>query len=129
MRRIRSTLGLALVLAMSAACASAPTGDEQRTSTQPPVVVEVFNNQIPPTTITVSVIEPGAGEDALLGTVVPDRTEGFSYDPADFRSGTFRLRATGTSGEEILSEPFTLAAATAVEWDIVNNDINVISTP
>ena len=129
MEQIRSTVGLALVLALSAACASAPTGEEQRMGTQPSVVVQVFNNQIPPTTITVSVVEPGAGEEALLGTVAPNQTESFSYDPADFRSGTFQLRATGTSGEEILSEPFTLAAATAVEWDIVNNDVNVISTP
>lgn len=128
MQRIRFTLGLTLVLvlASSAACASAPTDAEQ--DAEADVVVRVQNNQIPPTAVTVSVIEPGAGEDTLLGTVAPNQSEDFRYDPADFRTGTFRLRATGTAGEEILSEPFTLTAATAVEWDVVNDDVDVITS-
>lgn len=129
MKTMRSTLGLAMVMALSAACASAPAAedDDAFDETTTEVVVQTENNQVPPTAVTVTMLGPGAAE-SLLGTVPPGNTEDFVYDPADFPGETFRLRATGTAGEEILSEPFTLARATAVRWDLADNDVNVVRT-
>jgi hypothetical protein len=86
------------------------------------IQVTVENNLQPPVMVTVWLREQ-IGSRRTLGDVGPLDTRTFSFDPV-LNSGTYRLEARPTAGEELLSEPLTLFAGDAVQWKLRGNLIN-----
>ena len=117
---------LALMLVLSAGCAaSAGAGaGEMDAADGDGIAVQINNNVIPPTAITVYAV-PETGARQLLGNMSPSANQTFRYNPVGLASGQFRLVAQPTAGGEIASRPFTLVNVSAVEWDM---NLNTIET-
>lgn len=108
-----------LAFVLIAGCAS--TSETEGAADVP---VEVRNNLIPPTSLTVWMVPTVGGRD-MLGVVPPGATQtlGFNMFSA---SGEYRLQAQTTAGEEIWSYPFILSESdAAVIWDLSANNIQV----
>lgn len=125
MLRMRNRcLELVLALSIIILTGGCATGGMQESPAEE-VAVQVNNNTIPPTSLTISVITEG-GQQQLLGVMDPSSTSTFTYNPTALRSAQFHLVGETTAGGEIVSRPFSLIDATAVEWDVDLNTIDVI---
>lgn len=114
LRRLTAWAFLSLALA---ACAGSPEGEPA----EPTVQIRVVNELVPTTALTVHLVD--AGERAMLGTVVPSGQRTFVHHMGEIGEGSFRLIAETGTGREITSEPFTLRADAAVEWDVQANTV------
>lgn len=110
--RLRSLLLVAAALALSACATMGGAGGEGDTT------VEVRNNLIPPTSLSVYVI-PEIGARQLVGLVQPGATRTLRYSPTS--RGQVRFRAETTEGREIVSNPLTFSAGATVTWDVNAN--------
>lgn len=88
------------------------------------VAVEVQNDLVPPTSLTVWMVPTVGGRD-MLGVVPPGATQTLEFNMTS-ASGEYRLQAETTAGEEIWSYPFILSESdAAVVWDLSANSIQV----
>jgi hypothetical protein len=82
------------------------------------VLVQVNNNLIPPTVISVYLVrEGGGGGRRLLGTVTPGSETTLRYTGVT-AGGNYRLVARATAGRDIPSTPFSLIRGGTVNWDL-----------
>ncbi len=88
------------------------------------VQVEVVNDLIPPTSLSIWVVPSIGGRD-MLGSVPPGATRTLGYNMVT-ASGEYRLQGETTAGDEIWSNPFILSESDAtVVWDLSANSIVV----
>lgn len=101
--------------ALLGACATGGTGAAGGGS----VALEVENNLIPPTSLSVYLL-PDAGSRQLIGVVQPGATRVLRFDPIG-ASGQYRFRAETTEGREIISNPLTISSGTTISWNVNAN--------
>lgn len=113
-RRLSGCLAICIGLVLGAcATGGAGTGEEGSTA------VQVQNNLIPPTSLTIYVV-PDIGSRRLIGTVQPGATRVLRWDPTT-ASGQFQFAAQTTAGREIVSNPVSLSRGATVRWDLTAN--------
>ena len=106
----------------SSACASVERQDTTADGGAVEVVdVTVENDLQPPTAVTVF-IRDQVGTRRTLGDVGPLDTRTFSFDPPT-ASGSYRLVARTTTGEEIQSDRITVFEGEGVRWRLTGNII------
>lgn len=123
LRRFLSLLVLPLALALGA-CASAG-GGAMGAGAEGAVTVEVQNNLIPPTSLSVYAVSD-TGTRRLVGVVQPSATRTLTFDPVAV-SGQYYFVAEGTSGDEIRSNPITLGRGDTVRWNLSANLVTTVS--
>lgn len=117
-RRWGGVVGVVLLIAATG-CASAGMGaGGERT-----VAVEVENNLIPPTSLSVFAV-PETGTRRLIGVVEPSTTETLRFDPVA-AGGQYVFVAESTAGAEIVSDPVTITEPMVMNWDLAANIITV----
>lgn len=121
--RGRQLLGAAAMVLLGAALSGC--GSASRQAGSGGAVVEVHNNLIPPTPLTVTLL-PQSEAPRLLGTVAPSATEQFTVTPPA-ATGTYRLRGSTPGGRELVSQPFAAGAGETVRWDVQANFVHVRS--
>lgn len=123
MNALRSLAALAVV-ALATACGSAGEAGMSEASPQHGVAVEVENNLVPPTSLTVWIISDAGGRQ-MLGSVSPRDTNVLDADIGRLGS-EYRLVGETTAGNEVASRPFVITESTAtVTWDLTANTIVV----
>lgn len=120
-RRAGAVLTLLLAAAV-AACAGGGTQDGVDPD-DATVGIRVQNDLVPPSSVTVRVREQD-GADELLGTVEPDGTRTFTFDPA-VAAGGYRLVAVQADGQEVVSRPITVSGDALIVWRLSANTVNV----
>ena len=80
------------------------------------VAVQVTNDVVPPTTVTVWVV-PETGSRRRLGTISPNGQQTFNFDPG-ITSMEYRLVAEASDSEDRSSNPFVLEGAQTVQWSV-----------
>ncbi len=115
-RAIAAVPALILILLVGAC---APNGVDTDVDPEAEAAIQVNNDLIPSTVVTVWII-PDVGSRQMLGTVSPGDSETLRFD-AGATTREYRLRARTTAGAEIVSTPFSLAAGQAVEWNLNSN--------
>ena len=103
--------------AMLAGCASAG----ENGAPDPAVTVQIENNLLPPTTLTVYAV-PEAGVRQLIGTVRPNQTATLTVEGIVF--GQYRFVGRTTEGREVSSNPIALGLNEAVHWNV---DANLVT--
>ena len=119
---LRRAAGAAIVAAAFAGCTRATpvTGADPEPPREPRrVVVIVQNNLRRPATIRVW-IQPRHGDDHLLGTVLAEDTESFTFTPL-VPSGEYVLVAESSLGGRIISNTFPMSRTTIVRWELFTN--------
>ena len=101
-----------LVASMLIGCGTAARGGAAGEA----ILVEVNNNLIPPTVVSVYIVSE-TGSRRLLGTARPGAETTLRYTgiPA---GGNFRLVARTTGGGDLPSTPFSLVRGGTVSWDL-----------
>lgn len=129
MRRSRLFPPLVATFALVVAgCASSGAGGtDEAAGGASGVTVEVNNDLVPPAQITVFIV-PETGTRRRLGTVPQGGQRSFSFDPR-VPSMQFRLLAEATGGSNSQSNPFPLAGASRVQWDVSNPNPRVGGAP
>lgn len=107
------TLLVLLASMLAAACGTGARGGAPGEA----VLVQVNNNLIPPTVISVYLVREGGGGRRLLGTVTPGSETTLRYTGAT-SGGNYRLVARVTAGRDIPSTPFSLIRGGTVNWDL-----------
>lgn len=114
----------ALVFAFALAGAACATTAQEDTTTGEPAAgqygVQVENDLIPPTSLTVWLV-PETGARVLLGTVQPSETTTFTLEQAPAAAVEYRLLARTTDGTEVTSNPFTMSEPHTVTWNTQSN--------
>jgi hypothetical protein len=119
--RVRALAGwLILTAGLLSACASSPEG--RRTA----VVIDVVNDMIPGSTITVYLV-PQTGIERMLGTVIPSGRQQLRYQGLP-PVGEHRLMARTTSGARIVSNTLVMDGVTGLEWNLASNLVRITST-
>jgi hypothetical protein len=111
------------LLALTAgACATAsteaPAGgveSEANAGVGEQVAVQVENDLIPPTQVTVFAVSEASRQ--ILGNVNPSARASFSFDLIG-ASRQYRMLARTTSGAEVVSNPFTITGPSTVSWSL-----------
>lgn len=98
-----------------AGCAAGAMG----TGAQGSTALEVQNNLIPPTSLTIHIV-PDIGSRRLVGTVQPGATRVVRFDPPS-ASGQYQFVAETTFGREIVSNPVSFRSGATVRWDLSAN--------
>lgn len=126
MRILRNATLLALSVSALTACASGGGAATDEALPGEGVAVQVENNLIPPTSLTIWLVST-TGARELLGTVSPSETKTLAATEARF-GGDYRLVAETTAGRELASREFFVGDdTTGVEWDLNANMISVRS--
>ncbi len=112
----------AATAALLAACArttpvAGVSGEESREPRRVTVIVE--NNLRRPASIRVW-IQPRHGDEKMLGTVLAEATESFTFVPI-VPSGEYVLYARISHGGQIVSNPFPMSRTSIVRWDLYDN--------
>lgn len=128
MRLLRSQgFGLPVALLLAAACATGRAGDGAGRSEEG-YLVEVRNDLIPPTYVTVRVVSGAEGSRTLLGSVSPGQTRSFEFSGYAL-SGGYRLVAELSDGSDVVSRTFTLATmppdTRLITWRLRSNSLDV----
>lgn len=119
-RRLTNRLGglaaaACLTIPLLAGCASAGNGEGGGAT----AAVEVRNDLIPPTALTIYVVPETGGVRRLLGNVGPSQTRVLTInDPVP---GQHRLMARTTLGQEIFSNRINIDIADTLRWDLSSN--------
>ncbi|MGH7481272.1 MAG: hypothetical protein ACRELV_03895 [Longimicrobiales bacterium] len=87
------------------------------------LAVEVRNDLIPPTSLTVWLVRDTGGRN-LVGTVTPRETRTFSVEQI-VQAGQYRLVAETTDGTDLVSREFFAGAGDFVSWRLTTNTIDV----
>jgi multidrug efflux pump subunit AcrA (membrane-fusion protein) len=110
-----AVLWLLALAPLLGACASGAPGTGER------VNVQVDNDLIPPTVVTVYAVQaPATGARRLVGTVEPSTDRTLSFD-AGFAAGQYVFVARTTAGREIVSNPVSLSPDVTVVWSLTSN--------
>lgn len=121
-RGLRRAAGAAVVAAALAGCTRATpvVGADPEPPREPRrVVVIVENNLRRPAAIRVW-IQPRHGDDHLLGTVLAEDTESFTFTPL-VPSGEYVLVAESSLGGRIVSNTFPMSRTSIVRWELFSN--------
>lgn len=92
-------------------------GDPPRVPRRVTVVVQ--NNLRRPASIRVW-IQPRHGDERMLGMVLADATESFTFTPIA-PSGEYVLFAEISNGGRIVSNPFPMGRTSIVRWNLFDN--------
>jgi outer membrane biogenesis lipoprotein LolB len=111
-----------VALLLLTACAS---GTRSRRVTGDEVSVEVQNDLLPRTAVTVRVIS-SSGARRLIGAVSPGQTRMFRFEQQVFL-GSYRLVAESNEGVQVVSIPMVLSSGLRVIWVLRNNILRVAS--
>jgi hypothetical protein len=117
--RILRRAGACLVLSFAVLLGACASGGGMSGGGQGSVALEVENNLIPPTSLSVYAL-PEIGSRQLVGIVQPGRTRVLRFDPVG-ASGQYRFMAETTEGREIVSNPLTISSGATVSWDVNSN--------
>lgn len=114
-RDVRALL-LVLLLAAASGCATAGQGGSA------PIALVINNNLIPPTSLTVHLVSSRGGSRQLLGSVSSGERRTLSYrGPTPI--GEYRLVAQAPGRGVVASQPFILADAAGLVWELAQNVI------
>lgn len=111
-----------LLASMLAACGTGARGGAPGEA----VLVQVNNNLIPPTVVSVYIVSEGGGGRRLLGTVTPGSETTLRYTGVT-AGGNYRLVARAMAGRDIPSTPFSLIRGGTVNWDLQSGIATVSS--
>lgn len=114
LRRLRLPMLLVLPL-LIAACAST-----RENAPGSEVSVQVENDLIPPTTLTIYAI-PESGARQSLGVVRPSQSQTLTFRPSF--EGQYQFVAETTGGRQIVSNTISLGQGDAAVWNINSNII------
>lgn len=112
-----------LALALLPGCASSGAEADAAATT---IQVRVDNNLVPATTVNVYAAQEG-GTRTRLGSVMAGTRETFRFRPI-VSSGTHMLVADPPGpGDELTSRPLILPldGSAIIEWNLLNNDVNI----
>ncbi len=125
MLRIRSSLAVLALLAVTFLAACASGGGMQGTADAGPTgaTVLVNNNLAVPTSLTVSLV-PENGVRRLLGNVSPSGSATLAVRGV-VGGGRYRLLGRTNNGNDLVSDPFTLSDGDQVTWNLQNNIVTV----
>lgn len=113
------------LLALTAACAAGSRTSSATEGLAPEVVlVEVDNDIVPRTSVTVRILSPTGQK--VLGTVGPGRTETLLFDES-YIEVSYRLVAREDDGDEEVSREFQLFSSALVRWRLSNNRLSISS--
>jgi hypothetical protein len=104
--------------ACATAATEAPAGGveaEANAEVGEQVAVQVNNDLIPPTQVTVFAVSEASRQ--ILGNVNPSARASFSFDLIG-ASREYRMLARTTSGAEVVSNPFTITGPSTVSWSL-----------
>lgn len=121
-RSIVRALRGAVIATLVAGCAkktpvAGVTGEEPREPRRVTVIVQ--NNLRRPATIRVW-IQPRHGDEKMLGTVLAEATESFTFVPI-VPTGEYVLYARISHGGEVVSNPFPMSRTSVVRWNLFDN--------
>ena len=121
-RSIAAAVRGAVIAALLAGCArktpvAGVSGEEPREPRRVTVIVE--NNLRRPASIRVW-IQPRHGDEKMLGTVLAEATESFTFVPI-VPSGEYVLYARISYGGQVVSNPFPMSRTSIVRWDLYAN--------
>lgn len=88
------------------------------------VAIQVINDVVPPTNVTVWIV-PEAGGRRRLGTIRPNGQETFNFNPG-LRSMEHRLVAESSGGSDQTSNPFVLEGVQGIRWSVSSVVIRTI---
>jgi hypothetical protein len=88
------------------------------------VAIEVTNDVVPPTTVTVWIV-PETGSRRRLGTISPNGVQTFNFNPG-IRSMEHHLVAEVSGGSDQGSNPFVLEGVQSVRWSVSSVVIRTI---
>ena len=124
MLRRLTVLFLLPALGLLTACATPRAGQDRNAGTDA-VKIQVRNNTIPGTTVSISAVSE-SGNRARLGTVLPGAERSFAYRPVG-RAVEYRLVAepTGARAARLVSQPILPSESTngVVRWELYTNNI------
>lgn len=129
----RRTLAAALVAVFAAAmggCASGRAGEDGTAEGGPnreTVTVRVENDLNPPTDITVLMVQGSTGNSIPLGSVPPSSTRQLTFQ-AGAITGSYRLQARISVGNDRVSQPISLTGGEIVRWNLTANSV-VVTRP
>ncbi len=121
-RSIAAVVRGTAIAALLAGCArttpvAGVSGEESREPRRVTVIVD--NNLRRPASIRVW-IQPRHGDEKMLGTVLAEATESFTFVPI-VPSGEYVLYARISHGGQIVSNPFPMSRTSIVRWDLYDN--------
>ncbi|MGH7572202.1 MAG: hypothetical protein ACREMK_10205 [Gemmatimonadota bacterium] len=123
--RAVSFLCLPVACVILAACAtgSASDGQEEGPAAEQEVVIRVENDLLPRQEVTVRLFRPD-GTREILGSVGPGQTRSFRIRETSY-AGSFALVAENSSGQELVSRPFSIFPNDTVDWELRLNQLTV----
>lgn len=110
--------GAVLMLTFGVLIAACATGGSAA-GTEGGTALEVQNNLIPPTALSVYLV-PEFGSRRLIGQVQPGRSRVIRFNPLG-SGGQFRFAAETTFGREIVSNPVSVELGDSIRWDLSAN--------
>jgi hypothetical protein len=131
--RLRGSLcvpaALALVL-LAGGCAPAttaggPPSAQEQADAMNRISVQVRNTVVPPTSLTVYVVDAAGSARRILGNVSPNARATLTFNPAA-TVNTYRLMARATGGQELFSTPFSAGVGQTILWDVQINSIRIL---
>ena len=126
-RMPRRTAALAILPLLLIGCGSGRRADAGASPDALSVVARVENNLVPAVALTISLI-PEQGERRTIG-VVAAGTSGEFRVPVRGGTDPHRLLAEPASGAGTVSRRFELANASAVQWNVGRNALDVSVRP
>jgi hypothetical protein len=120
--RVRALAGCLTLTACALFSACASSAEGRRTA----VVIDVVNDMIPGSTITVYLV-PQTGIERMLGTVIPGSRQELRYQGLP-PVGEHRLMARTTGGARIVSNTIIMDGVSGLEWSLASNLVRVTST-
>jgi hypothetical protein len=113
---IRNTLMAGAFMALVACSSTGSGGADTGTPSAGGVAVQVTNDVVPPTTVTVWIV-PETGGRRRLGTISPNGQQTFNFNPG-ITSMEYRLVAEASGSEDRSSNPFVLEGVPGVQWSV-----------
>jgi hypothetical protein len=116
LKTLRNTLVAGAFIALAACSSSTGGGTGSPAGGGGGIAVQVTNDVVPPTSITVWMV-PETGSRRRLGTISPNGQDTFNYNPA-IRSMEHRIVAQASGAQDRTSNPFVLEGVTSVQWSV-----------
>ncbi|MGH7563126.1 MAG: hypothetical protein ACREK5_01715 [Gemmatimonadota bacterium] len=121
----RRFLPVACLILIGCATGSRSGGPEEEPAA-PPVAIRVENDLLPRQEVTVRLFRPD-GTREILGSVGPGQTRSFRIQESSY-AGSFALVAENSSGQELVSRPFSIYPNDIVDWELRLNQLTVGSS-
>lgn len=123
MRRKASRRFLPVACLLLAACATGSEAGGREETAAAEAVIRVENDLLPQQEVTVRLFRPDGARE-ILGSVGPGQTRSFRIRESSY-AGSFALVAENSSGQELVSRPFSVYPNDTVDWELRLNQLTV----